>query len=220
PPSFRTPSWNHRASVVLDLFLGGGGTASAMAWGLGRERPRGGRSRPAELFSFEREPAQVRRALGARGGLGAGWRRRLWAVRRRNASSPEDHLRLGAELRRAPVGGALPAVWVLEGRPYPAREGGAARPGYARNPLDLLCAHRAPVDAVLLDPSGATQSLEVEWMIIELACRPRWVLVVNLNLGGGSGASFVKGRLDMLAASVGGWRLEVHGHFLLHHHRG
>mmetsp|Transcript_20517 Transcript_20517/g.64991 ORF Transcript_20517/g.64991 Transcript_20517/m.64991 type:complete len:403 (+) Transcript_20517:116-1324(+) len=202
--------------VILDLFLGAGCSASAMAYGLGHQGPQSSRARPPELFSFERNGGYIRRALSPQGNIGRGLRRGWWRVARANASDPADYMALQARLaaRRQPASAfAAPSasashpvtVWPVHGSPYPPA---AVDIQYRWNALDVLCQHLAPLDMVLIDSSA--EPLDKEWMIIEFVCRPRWVLIFNLNIRSGSG--WVFHRLELL----GYWQLELRGHFALH----
>jgi len=202
--------------IVLDLFLGGGCSAGAMAYGLGHQRSRGGgRARAPELFSFEQHLDSVRLATSAVYPIGLGVRKRWWRLVRANVSSEEDYfLFQGYLFSRSRVlgrstsltlgtSGAV-ALWVLPGTPYTDTRSSS---GYYWNALDALCQHRAPVDVVLIDGS---HPIRQEWFIIEHVCWPRWVLLFNLNLH--SGSAWVFHRLELL----GYWRLELRGHASLH----
>mmetsp|Transcript_116547 Transcript_116547/g.364273 ORF Transcript_116547/g.364273 Transcript_116547/m.364273 type:complete len:384 (-) Transcript_116547:127-1278(-) len=203
--------------VVLDLFLGSGCTAAAMAFGLGLGRGPGNsarRARPPEVFSFEAQHLTLQRALGSDGLVGAGARRGWWRTAVANATDQEGCLELQARLNGPQEPGATSAagvsatVWAIQGQPYPHPPRHGAQWAYRWNALDVLCQHRAP-EVVLIDTS-LLLPFESEWMIIETVCRPRWVIIHNLNLQ--SGSSWVFHRLEIL----GNWQLEMRGHYVLH----
>ena len=97
-------------------------------------------------------------------------------------------------------------VRIVEGKPYPATMSEA----YAYNALDVLCQHRAPLDIVMFDP-GSRSSGEAEWFIIERVCKPRWVVLSNINLRSGGG--WLYNRLLLLED----WQLVLRGHYSLFH---
>merc|ERR1712194_609561 len=96
-----------------------------------------------------------------------------------------------------------PWLWLLRGNVY----AGDVNTKYAHNGLDVLCQHRHPVDVVLIDTSSS--DLEAIWMIIEFVCRPRWIILANINLQGRAG--WIHHRLLLRSE----WRLEVLGHYSL-----
>eukprot|EP00927_Polykrikos_kofoidii_P063300 TRINITY_DN58108_c0_g1_i1.p1 TRINITY_DN58108_c0_g1~~TRINITY_DN58108_c0_g1_i1.p1 ORF type:complete len:489 (+),score=66.77 TRINITY_DN58108_c0_g1_i1:138-1604(+) len=75
-------------------------------------------------------------------------------------------------------------------------------------PLDMLCLYKGPFDMVLIDTDTAP-GFEREWLTIEMVCRPRWVLLNNLNIE--VAASWIFHRLELL----GNWQLQARGHFVM-----
>ncbi|CAE8622245.1 unnamed protein product [Polarella glacialis] len=194
-------------SVALDLFLGGGNTMTAAAKGMSSLSSQ--HSRPLEVFSFERDLGTIVAAGSPDGILRSGpWvdPMMLDVHFPENQGLTEQILHFQAllvfgEMSEAPKD--LPMLWVLHGRPYPRESLG----GYAWNALDVLCQHRAPLDLVVIDSQAHS---EQEWLIIEAVCRPRLVVLANVNIP--SASSWIAHRLEL----QGTWQLEARGQFALH----
>lgn len=168
-----------------------------------------------ELFSFARADTSqhlesLQRAIHAEGRIGMGVTRSWWHYVLVHINSSSDYAALQGQLLPGSwIGGSgstaaldsdSPTLWLLVGKPNPTAE--------SWNALDILCQHRAPLDAVLIDASQDIES-ERTWMIIETVCRPRWVMLVNLNIP--SASAWIWHRLELL----GSWRLQLRGHYVL-----
>lgn len=205
----------HEVDVVLDLFLGSGYSAAALAYGLMAKQPQRPSARPPEVISFEINEDVVHDAFRPDGAIGAGGKLGWWQPMVVNHSTGmggqlafeaklAQHLnRWGTFNTASSHSQGRPRVLAIMAEPYPkqSRQAGGS---YKFNALDMVCQQRAPT-AVLIDTS-LWSSIEAEWMIIEAVCRPRWVLIFNTNLHSGSG--WIAHRLDLLSD----WHLEARGH--------
>jgi len=204
----------HDVDVVLDLFLGSGYSAAALAYGLMAKQPQRPSAGPPEIISFEIREDVVHDAFRPEGAVGAGGQQGWWQPMLVNHSTGMGgqlafEAKLAQHLNRWGTFNTVssesqrrPRVLVIMAQPYPQQLRQAAG-SYQFNALDMVCQQRAPT-AVLIDTS--LSSIEVEWMIIEAVCRPRWVLIFNTNLHSGSG--WIAHRLDLLPD----WHVEARGH--------
>eukprot|EP00928_Gymnodinium_smaydae_P040297 TRINITY_DN27346_c0_g1_i1.p1 TRINITY_DN27346_c0_g1~~TRINITY_DN27346_c0_g1_i1.p1 ORF type:complete len:446 (-),score=40.41 TRINITY_DN27346_c0_g1_i1:31-1332(-) len=204
--------------VILDLFLGGGFTSSRLARSVASrvraraasvsiDRYKSSRTqRMPEMFSFDDDATLVQRTADPDGRLGV-YRPLVMPMK-----STEDVLTLQRRLLQSESDTSTAryplAVWLFAGRPVFQTERDIDR---YWGPLDVLCQNRAPIDLVVIDTTMRT-SVELEWLIIEAVCRPRWVLLHNTNLFGGGG--WIMNRLLMMHTS---WRLVLHGYYSQHH---
>ncbi|CAJ1392965.1 unnamed protein product [Effrenium voratum] len=174
--------------VILDVFLGGACTASAMAYASLDAGRRG-----AEILSFEL-PEKLSESTGAGSRLAEGegtW----WEILQVNHTESLDELQ---HILVEPRPAVLPRLLLMPSLP-------AVDSSW--NSLDVLCQHRRPVDLVLVDTSPLVM-IEKEWMIIEAVCKPRRALLANLNLP--SASAWIWQRLVRL-----GWRQTLAGHYVL-----
>jgi len=209
-------------SVVLDLFLGGGCTAKSIAESLNRRlaaRTNGSASgaaaaaaaaaapgeRAPEIFSFEHYSQRIYEASIV--GFPHWHATRLRAASHAQLAMLQRRLLVPPPPRRA---GRAPRMWMLQGSPYP----NAALMPYKLNGLDSVCLHRQPIDMVLID-SGVNVQLVAEWPIIEAVCRPRWVVLHDINLPNHAPGWIYQYLQDRPSE----WRMEVQGRYALYHER-
>ncbi|CAK8998858.1 unnamed protein product [Durusdinium trenchii] len=175
--------------VIFDIFLGGGCTSMAAAHGSA------GKVLPAEVFSFDL-PEKLAKSLAPTGRLAQGdgtW----WDITVVNETPPQPKLQ---EVLLRPGAGRMPRlVLVADYLEVVATA--------SWNTLDVLCQHRQSLDFVVVD-SSANVLFEKEWLIIETLCRPKRVLLTNLNLP--SASSWIWHRLTRL-----NWQEIMWGHYLL-----
>jgi len=179
-------------AVAIDVFLGDGHSAAAAFQGLSTQK-----WRTPELFTFDCDIEVLRKTLRGR---------HFEAVKNATSvvkvQSEQDRTRFRKRLQRKHV--KKEHVWVLSGRPlYPEQR-------LSDSALDNICSMRAPIDLMIIDGTQGPAS-EI-WTIIEKACRPLWVILVNINIP--QHPSWMHAHFEILE-TLGWWQLQARGHFVV-----
>lgn len=186
-------------NVIVDVFLGRGFTMRAMLDGVTKSRTRPRRpKRSVEVFTMEENTTQIEAAFANEEGL-YGWEGFAEIL---PAKTYLELVYLQQRMLKVSLSKAKVKIWVLVGRFAPFQD-----TVYHVNALDSVCQHRAPVDVVLIDTDRG--GFEDEWPVVELVCKPRWIILHNTNLP--DGPNWIQHRME----SLGGWQVVVTGHYSL-----
>ena len=185
---------------VLDVFLGSGCSA-ATALAAMNETP----SPPLALVGFE--DVETARARSARSALNT------WQPRRLKTSSPLHLQAVASRIR------SVGAVWLLSGGLRPNSTGCQQcasqwtidcpeRCSYEYGAIEAVCEGLKGVDLVFWDSDGsAADGWIIEWLSIERACAPRFVLLLNLSLP--SHGAWIRDRLRALGYREVWWDVVI-----------